>query len=428
MKRRVLLIAEAANPEWVSIPLEGWSHSRAIARLVPSYLVTQIRNREAILRTGLVEGRDFTAIDSEAVAGIASRLASVLRGGKGKGWTTASALYTLSCYYFEKLVWDRFGSQISRGEFSLVHRITPLSPTIPSLLASKCRSVAVPFVMGPINGGLPWPRQFDAERRREKEWLSYVRGAYRLLPGYRSTLRDAAAVLVGSRHTLSELPRQFQAKYHYVPENAVDPERFTVQRTRRAGVPLRVVFVGRLVPYKGCDMLIDACAALIRRGLLTLRVVGDGPERDNLESQVKRLDVANGVLFAGWKQHHDVQDLLVSSDLLAFPSVREFGGAVALEAMAVGVPAMVVDYGGPSELVTEETGWKIPLGTREQIVVQFGRELELITANPTVIDEKGERAVERVRAGFTWEAKAREVLRIYDQIVPGLGCSRVRVA
>ena len=65
---RPLLIAEACNPQWVSIPLEGWSHSRAIMELTGGHLVTQIRNRDAILAAGLVEGRDFTAIDSERVA------------------------------------------------------------------------------------------------------------------------------------------------------------------------------------------------------------------------------------------------------------------------------------------------------------------------------------------------------------------------
>ena len=61
-----LLIAEAANPERVSVPLEGWSHSQAISRYVRTHLVTQIGNQAAIQRTSL-SADAFTAIDSERV-------------------------------------------------------------------------------------------------------------------------------------------------------------------------------------------------------------------------------------------------------------------------------------------------------------------------------------------------------------------------
>ena len=59
--------------------------------MTDAHLVTQIRNRPAILRAGLVEGKDFTTIDSEAAARPAYLLANLLRGGMGKGWTTATA-------------------------------------------------------------------------------------------------------------------------------------------------------------------------------------------------------------------------------------------------------------------------------------------------------------------------------------------------
>ena len=263
---KVLLIAEACNPEWVSIPLEGWSHSQAISKLTPAHLVTQIRNRDAILRAGLIEGKDFTAIDSEPAARPAYALASLLRGGKGKGWTTTTALAAAAYPYFERLVWQQFGPRIAAGEFDIVHRLTPLSPTIPSSIAAKCREAGVPFVLGPLNGGVPWPPGFDSSRRREKEWLSYIRDAHRFIPGYLQTRRCAAAILIGSRDTWRQMPRSFHSKCFYVPENAIDPARFTTPRDRTPQRPLRAIFVGRLVPYKGADMLLEAATPLLKSG------------------------------------------------------------------------------------------------------------------------------------------------------------------
>src|SRR3990172_6147813 len=109
---RVLLIAEAANPEWTSVPLEGWSHAMALRQLVDGHIVTQVRNRNAFLRAGLGEGTDFTSIDSEAVARPMWKLASFLRLGEGKGWTTLQAFAPASYYYFEHLVWRCFADKI----------------------------------------------------------------------------------------------------------------------------------------------------------------------------------------------------------------------------------------------------------------------------------------------------------------------------
>jgi len=416
-KPRVLLIAEAANPEWSSIPLEGWSHARALAQIVDGHLVTQVRNRRAILDAGLVEGRDFTAIDSETAARPIYRLSNALRGGKGKGWTTITALSTFAYYYFEQLVWKQFGPQIAAREFQIVHRLTPLSPTTPSLLASRCRRVGVPFILGPLNGGLPWPRHLSGIRVAEHEWLSYVRWAHRFLPAYRSTRRDATAILIGSMATWEQMPEQYRDKCVYIPENAIDPERFPQTRTRCASRPIRLIFIGRLVPYKGADMALEAAAPLLRDGIMTLDILGEGPHRFVLERIVEQEGVGTSVVFHGEVKHQAVCQFLLNSDLLVFPSIREFGGAVVLEAMAVGSVPMIVNYGGPAELVTEKTGFRVELGNRSEIIRRLREALTRIAADPSTIDQKSQAAICRARGQFTWQAKAEQVWEVYRWVL-----------
>lgn len=413
---RVLAIAEAANPELASVPLVGWSMVTALRKVADVHLVTQVRNRDAILRGGLVEGQDFTAINSEAIAGPFWRLAKQIGVGDGKGWTMLQAINALTYPYFEHLVWKSFSPALKAGTFDIVHRLTPVSPTNTSPIARKLHQARVPFVLGPLNGGVPWPPNFEDARRAEREWLSYVRGAYKVLPGRKSTFRHAAAIIVGSRHTATEVPQRYRDKTIYIPENGIDPTRFTKTAAPKGPV-LRACFVGRLVPYKGADMLIAAASDLLRSGRMILDIVGDGPMMDQLKAQAKTLDCTQGLTFHGWLPHTEVQNILCRSHILGFPSIREFGGGVVLEAMALGVVPVVVDYAGPSELVTPDVGFKLPCGDHAQIITAFKETLAHLAESPDRLAPFATNAKARVEADFLWSRKAAQISQIYSWVL-----------
>jgi glycosyltransferase involved in cell wall biosynthesis len=414
---KVLIIAEMANPEWVSVPLIGWSLSQALAQVADVHVVTQIRNREAFLRAGLVEGRDFTAIDSEAIAKPMWKLGSLLSGGAGKGFTIQQAVQTLSYPWFEHLVWRKFGAALKAGHYDLVHRITPLSPVQQSPIAARCRRAGVPFVLGPLNGGVPWPKGFESEARRENDWINRARGLYRALPGRQGTLR-ADALLIGSLHTLSEIPALHRARCIYMPENAIDPARFNRVADHAptiAGGVMRACFIGRLAPMKGVDMLLSAAAPLLEQGRMQLDIIGDGPQNEALRAQAAPLGQA--VRFHGWKPHAEVQDIAAACTLLSFPSIREFGGGVVLEAMALGLCPLVLDYAGPAELVTDETGYKVAMGPRAKVIADVARQLAYCADHPAEVAQKARAARARVQDLFTWPRKAAQIAQVYDWVL-----------
>jgi glycosyltransferase involved in cell wall biosynthesis len=414
---RPLLIAEAANPEWTSVPLVGWNLSRAIADRTDALIVTQIRNREPFLRAGLAEGRDFVAIDNEKTAARLHRLGEAIRGGENRGWGIVTAMSSLAYYSFEREVMRILGKRIEAGEFDLVHRITPLSPTSQSLMAPSLAKMGIPFVIGPLNGGTPWLAAFDTVRRQEKEWLSPWRGLYRWMPGYTGTRTRASAIIAGSRATLQELPALCREKSYLIPENGVDPGRFPFTQRRINDGVLRVAFIGRLVPYKGADILLDAVAACGAQRPIEVLVVGSGPEQKDLENRARAQGLTDRVRFLGWVPQPLLAEALAGAHVLALPSVREFGGGVVLEAMALGLVPVVADYGGPPELIDPHSGVAVAFHDRASLVQGFADALMRFARDPDLLEAMSREAGNRARRDHSWEAKASAMLKIYNRVL-----------
>lgn len=413
-KLRVLLLAESCNPEWTSVPLLGWLHVSALSKICDVHLVTQVRNRDAVARQGWKEGEDFTAIDTEAVTRKTYKLANKIRGGKELGWTITTAFQSLSYPYFEYKVWKRFSKALKAGQFDLVHRVTPVSPTSPSMISSKLKKISVPFIVGPLNGGVEWPKEFKNIERKEKEWLNKVRGLYKFLPGYRSTRVHSAAMLAGSMATKTQLPQFTLNKQFYIPENAVDTSRFYRTAELCVSKPVKGVFVGRIVPYKGLDMAILAILDLVKENQMEFDIYGHGPAETECKEVVAAHGLQRSIRFHGFVPNTELCDKLVQADVLVFPSIREFGGGVVLETMALGIVPVIVDYAGPSELVTSKSGYKVPMGTRAEIIAGLRSTLRQICDDPSSLLQKKKECMDRVEKYYTWDKKASQVCEIYD--------------
>jgi glycosyltransferase involved in cell wall biosynthesis len=265
---------------------------------------------------------------------------------------------------------------------------------------------------------LPWPDAYASERDREKEWLVKLREAYRYLPFYKSSYEKSAAILAAFGHTLRDLPPSALPRAINFPEVGIDPELFRAPPPR-TGDKLTFLFAGRLVPYKLPGVAVDCFAQSAALREHRLLVVGDGPEREAMENAIRQHRLENCVQMLGRKPQSEVAELMRQSDVFVFPSIRELGAGVVVEAMASGLCCVAADYGGPADLLAGGRGIKVPLSARPRLTEDFTRELEKLAAAPGQAREYGERGRQYAMTNLTWDVKAQRTLEIYRWAVDG---------
>lgn len=411
-KPRVLFLASDCNPQWHSLPALIAEYFLSLQEYADFTLVTHIRNRSS-LDAWLPPEVEVVYLDTEKIADPFWRLTQKITGDPNKGMTLQVALSYPGNIYFEYCVWQRFKHALRAGEYDLVHRASPMSPTIPSPMAKWS---PVPFVIGPVLGGLPWPAQFKGEMRREGEWMNYFRVAHRLMPYYYATYKYAAAIMAGYAHTVGDIPKRDHARVVEFSEGGIHPTDFPLVE-KPDNDKAMVLFVGRLVPFKQPEVLIrcfERSAVLQKHRLV---IVGDGPELPRLRSAVEKAGLQGLVELTGALPIERVRALMVEADIFAFPSVREQGGGVLTMASMSRTPCVVVDYGGPAVRVPSGCGIKIPLGSVEQIIQGFTQALETLVNDRQATRTLGEAAREFTQKFYSWQWKARKTREIYDWVL-----------
>ncbi|MEM9881658.1 MAG: glycosyltransferase [Planctomycetota bacterium] len=127
-----------------------------------------------------------------------------------------------------------------------------------------------------------------------------------------------------------------------------------VDRPADDGGPLRIISVGRLHPSKGYDVLLDALRRLDGRGVaFDLTLIGDGPQRGELEAKADTLGLADRVTFTGSLGEDAIIEHMQHADVFVLSSHAEPLGVVTMEAMAMEVAAVATDAGGVGEIVTD---------------------------------------------------------------------------
>lgn len=222
---------------------------------------------------------------------------------------------------------------------------------------------------------------------------------------------DAAEAIARPRRPITVVPNGADAAV-FMPRDAGEARR---RLGLPEGVPM-ISYVGKLVPRKGVDTLVEAMGILARRpqGAPFLVMAGIGEMRPGLEARARALGVDDSVRFLGKVPHDDVGWVMSAGDVFVLPSLSEGLPTVVCEAMACRLPVVATAVDGTPEIVDDPaTGLLVPPRDPSALATALARVLD----DAALREAMGAEALRRSAADYTWAANARRMEDVYRQVM-----------
>jgi glycosyltransferase involved in cell wall biosynthesis len=182
------------------------------------------------------------------------------------------------------------------------------------------------------------------------------------------------------------------------------------------GGPFRILSAGSLIRVKGFALAIKAFKEFeTRHPHCKFTIVGSGPEKPRLLAQLRRLQLESKVELLESMPRDRLLVKMAASDAFLFPSLRDGGGTVVIEAMAVGTPVVCLDANGPGMHITQESGLKIFPSSPQKAVRELADALERLYLNQEMCTQMGKAARHRVERDYHWDRLGERLMKIYQQ-------------
>ena len=401
---KLLMVAHYCSPDKGSDWWVGWSRALQAAEHFRVWVVTSTQSRpdieRFIERNGPIPNLTFVYQGLDPAGRLFSRI-------------PVSFLYVNPFSYGS---WQKQAAKLAKRLhsehcFDLTHHVNLLGFREPGTLWE----LDVPFIWGPIGGTqfCPWKflgtaglADFVKEAGRSAaNWLQlrYSRKVHR-------ALKNAAVVLVANSDGKRQLGR-YRPDSIQLLETGLDFVR--AKRTNGApGQPLRILWSGEIQFRKALHLLLQAVAQI--RGTIDfeLRILGKGAGLKKAQAMAQKLGLSEKCRFLGWIPLEDAREQSTWADVFVFTSLRDTSGNVMLEAMSRGVPVITFDHQGAGDIVTSESGIKIPVTSPADAVNRLSDAIAALAKDREWLARLSQGAALRAEH-FLWQRNAAAMAKVY---------------
>lgn len=395
---KILLIAPACDGEDTGEAWVAAQWARRLAERVDLTLVTTYKRGHTPMSRQL-PGVRVVEWQEPPLVGRWERLNSLLQPG-------------YIPFYARARRWIR--QRQKEGErFDIAHQVVPVAMRYPS----PATGLGIPLIMGPVGGSLESPAGFAAEEGATPWWQRLRRlDAWRMRhdPLLRATYESADLVVGVAEYVPAFLASVSVPRIEIMSETAVETVAPPVDRRDRPG-PVRLLHVGRTVRTKGLRDVIRAMAQT--RDLdVVLDVLGDGNDREACEQLIAELGLGDRITLHGAVPRADVDDFYRRADVFVFPSYREPGGNVILEAMSWGLPVIVCRRGGPGANVDDSCAFTLEAIDPGQLAADTASAVRALVVDPALRTRMGAAGRELTQRVHLWPQRIARMEGFYADL------------
>jgi len=385
----------------------GWNLLQQIARTHDVWALTQEEDRPSIeqsLTEHPVQGLHFHYV------GLPQWLRPLLKIQGG---------HQLYYYLWQIKAYIEARRLHRRLAFDLFHHITYANDWMASFIGAL---LPVAYIRGPGGGAHRTPKGFAQEYtfggrvwervRALSQWL------FRHDPIFVKGQTRASAILVCNQEAMSNLAVTWSQKAHLFPVSGVSTEDFApTTPIETQNKKFRVVSAGSLIRVKGFGLAVKAFKDFVdRHPESEFNIIGSGPEETRLRALIHQLKLDDKVQLIPQMPRDCLLDRIRCHDVFLFPSLRDGGGTVVIEAMAAGKPVVCLNIGGPGMNVTNECGIKITPKSPEETVHELTEALERLYVDKELRLRLGKAAQKRAKEMYHWDQLGKRLMRIYSSI------------
>ncbi len=384
----------------------GWNVALQLARFYQLSVITDLGNKPAIEKALLqnpLPNVHFYYIGLPAFLGFTKRWIQIY-----------TYLWQIKSYFFVKKLH-------TKNPFDVFQHVTYANDWMASFIGAL---LPIPYIRGPGGGAHRVPKSFLVNYSFKERLAQWVRSAgqwvFRHDPFFIMGQNRARVILVCNREAFDALPKKWQKKASFFPVNGISKEDlalFNSQQEKRIG-PFLLLSAGKFIKIKGFDLAIRAFKVFIDKVAdAKLVIIGDGPELQHLKNLIGRLHLEKNVFLEAWLPRPSLLRKMIDSDVFIFPSLRDGGGNVVVEAMAQGKPIICFDMAGPGFHVNETCGIKIPPENPSQAIGDMAAAMEKLYYNEVLRSALGSGARKRAEGFYAWDILREKLKNIYESAV-----------